>query len=160
MPSYLFSEKTGSSSVSTVISQNYPEHSLSLAGKRVVIVEDEGMTQLVLGRMLHARGVIIAGRANNGLEGVEVVLRERPDFVLMDINMPIMDGLEASKRILAQVRVCIVLLTAYSEAEFRQRAAALDTCGYVIKPVTSETLLPVLEAAYHKFHERQKPSNP
>ncbi len=67
--------------------------------------------------------------------------------------MPVMDGLEASERILAEYRVCIVMLTAFSEEEYQQRAQELGTCGYVLKPITAETLLPELEAAYDKFHQ-------
>ena len=126
---------------------------LSLAKKRAVIVEDEGMTQLQLARILRSEGVQVVGTAANGRDGVEVVVKERPDFVLMDIKMPIMDGLEAAERILAQQRVCIILLTAFSEEEYRQRAERLGACGYVLKPFTAETLMPEIESAYHGFHQ-------
>lgn len=124
----------------------------SLSGKRAVIVEDEGMTQLQLRKIFRSIGVQIVGIAGNGKEAVDIVLREQPDFVLMDIQMPVMDGLEAAERILAQFRVCIVMLTAFSEEAYRQRAEELGTCGYIVKPITSNTLLPLLEAALRKFH--------
>ena len=76
-----------------------------------------------------------------------------PDVVLMDIHMPVMDGLEATQRILAEYPVCIVMLTAFSDEVYRQRAEALGTCGYILKPITVETLMPELKAAYHKFHQ-------
>lgn len=150
MTSYPFSENPGSGSLP-------PADSFSLSGKRAVIVEDEGMTQMMLGRILRSHGVSVVGRASNGLAGTEVVLRECPDFVLMDVQMPVMDGLEASRRILAAYQVCIVVLTAFSEDDCRQCAAALGTGGYVVKPVTAETLLPALEAAYHGFQGPLKP---
>jgi len=124
----------------------------SLLGKRAVIVEDEGITQLQLSKLLRSEGIKVVGTASDGQEGVELVLKERPDFVLMDIRMPVMYGLEATERVLTEYRVCIVMLTAFSDEGYRQRAMELGACGYVLKPVTGETLMPQLRAAYHKFH--------
>ena len=76
---------------------------MSLSGKRAVIVEDEGITQLQLRKLLRSEGIQVVGAASDGQEGVELVLKERPDFVLMDIRMPVMDGLEAMGRILANI---------------------------------------------------------
>lgn len=73
----------------------------SLAGMRVVICEDEGITQLQLKRILTLAGLKVVGVAGDGQAGVETVLRERPDLVLMDIKMPVMDGLEAARQIMA-----------------------------------------------------------
>ncbi len=123
-----------------------------LSGKRIVIVEDEGITQLQLSRVLRFEGLEVVGIASDGQEAIELVLATRPDLVLMDIQMPVMDGLEASERILAQYRVCIVMLTAFSDEEFVERAKGIGTSGYVLKPITAETLLPQLQAAFQKFH--------
>lgn len=133
--------------------ENRSKQPFSLSGKRAVIVEDEGMIVLQLRNILRRAGMIVVDSAINGKEGVEIVLRERPDLVLMDINMPVMNGLEASEHILAAERVCIVILTAFSEEECQQRAQALGVCGYVLKPVTAEILLPELEAAYKRYHQ-------
>ena len=133
----------------------------ALVGKRIVVVEDEGITQMQLRRVLTAFGLQVAATANNGERGVEAVLRERPDIVLMDIKMPgPFDGLEAARRILNTYRVCVVMLTAYSLDEFRQKARDAGTCGYVIKPVTASTLLPVLAQAYIAFNDRGPKNSP
>lgn len=126
--------------------------SFSLRGRRGVIVEDEGLTQLQLKKILRSVGVQVVGIAGNGQEAVEIVLRERPDFVLMDIKMPIMDGLAASERILAEYSTCIVMLTAFSEEEYRRKAQTLGACGYILKPITSETLVPELTEAVRRFY--------
>jgi len=124
----------------------------SLAGKGIVIVEDEGITQMQLQRIAGGAGLKVLGAAANGKAGVDVVLSQQPDIVLMDINMPVMDGLEATKRILESVNTCVIFLTAFSDSESRQRASDLKAGGWIVKPVTREVLLPQLEDAYRRFY--------
>lgn len=108
--------------------------------------------QMQLRRSLKNAGLKVVASAVTGEEGVEAVLRERPDLVLMDIRMPgAIDGLEAAKRILAEYAVCIVMLTAFSDEEYLNKAKALNVGGYVLKPVTTESLLPQLETAMRNF---------
>lgn len=124
----------------------------SLRDKRVVVVEDEGITQLQLRKILTQAGLHVVGTATTANEGIETVLRERPDLVLMDIHMPgDLSGLEAAEQILAAERVCIIMLTAYSEEEYQQQARQIGTCGYVIKPISRDVLFPQIEAAFRKF---------
>ncbi len=123
-----------------------------LEGKRVVIVEDESITQMQLRHILSHAGLVIVGSAGNGQQGVEMVLRERPDIVLMDIRMPIMDGLEATRRILDDYRVCIVILTAFSEEEYWEAATGMGVCGYLLKPISAASLLPRLASMYQLYH--------
>ncbi|HLV80709.1 MAG TPA: response regulator [Chthonomonadaceae bacterium] len=131
--------------------KNAPSEASPLAGRRVVICEDEGILQMQLQRALTRAGLQIVGSANNGQTGVEIVLRERPDIVLMDIRMPIMNGLEAARRILAVYRPCLVMLTAYADESYQQQATEIGASGYIVKPVTTETLLPQLRAAWSAF---------
>jgi YesN/AraC family two-component response regulator len=125
-----------------------PFPSSSLAGKRIITVEDEGITQLQLRNMLTAAGLIVVGQARNGEEGVALTLREKPDLVTMDINMPVMDGLEATRQIMAQEGTCVVILTSYNDEEHRQRAEEVHACGYALKPISSAALISALEASY------------
>ena len=104
-----------------------------------------------LNRSLAQAGIIVAAIADNGEDAIQTVLRERPDLVLMDIRMPALDGLQAAERILQTYPVCIVMLTAFSDEEYQQRARDIGTCGYIIKPISRETLLPQLAEAYRKF---------
>ncbi len=127
---------------------------VSLDGKRIMICEDEGVTQLQLRRALSRAGLDVIGVAINGRQGLEIALRERPDIVLMDIHMPIMDGLEAARRILETFSVCVVMLTAFSDEEYLEKAQSIGTSGYILKPVTSDTLLPQLRRGYAAFLNR------
>lgn len=128
------------------------DRAFSLAGKGIVIVEDEGITQMQLQRIAGGAGLKVLGAAANGKVGVDVVLSKQPDIVLMDVNMPVMDGLEATRRILENVNTCVILLTAFSDTECRQRAQDLKTAGFIVKPVTREVLLPQIEDAYRRFY--------
>jgi len=126
------------------------EDELLFRGKRIIIVEDEGITQLQLRKSLLRFGLDVVGTAATGEEGVAICLKERPDVILMDINMPgKIDGLEAARRILAQYRPCILILTAYTEYE--AEAGKLGVCGYIVKPIDAKMLRQQLRKAYVKF---------
>ena len=153
-PSTFASENTKPPYIQPLDSHEEGKRSLELSGKRAVIVEDEGITQLQLKRILRREGVEVVGIAANGKEAIDIVLTTRPDLILMDINMPIMNGLEAAERILADYSVCVVMLTAYSDEAFVEKALQLGTSGYIVKPITAETLIPQLLAAYQKYHKR------
>ena len=118
-------------------------------------VEDESITQLQLRKVLTRAGLIVVGQAMNGKDGVELILREKPDLVTMDITMPIMDGLEATRQIMEQDNTCVVIVSAYTNDEYRQKAVAVGASGYVVKPIVASSLLPALEHIY--LHKDDKP---
>lgn len=124
----------------------------ALLGKRVIIVEDEGITQMQLRRVLTMAGLKVVGFALSGEEGIAVALRERPDIILMDITMPgDINGIEALRRIRNEFSVCVVMLTAY--AEYREEAEEAGSCGYIVKPIDSTTLLPQLAQAFTRWQK-------
>jgi response regulator NasT len=125
----------------------------TLTGKRVVICEDESVIQMQLSRALTRAGLTVVGSAVTGEEAVEVTLRERPDLVLMDIQMPGMDGLEATRRILQTYTVCIIVLTAFP-AEHEGQAREIGACGYILKPITRDMLLPKVEELYAVYQKK------
>src|ERR1051326_6477056 len=85
-------------------------------GKRVVAVEDEGITLMQLKRIFRSAEMHLVGTATSGPAGVALTLQERPDLVLMDINMPgDYNGMEAARRILADTKACVIMLTAYAD---------------------------------------------
>ena len=129
-----------------------PSGAGTLAGLRIVIVEDEAITQMQLRMILTRQGVDIVGAGINGEQGVDLARKHLPDMVLMDIKMATnTDGLEATRRILAERKTCVIMLTAYEE--YKEEAEKIGACGYVMKPIDSVTLIPQLSRAYHHFKD-------
>jgi response regulator NasT len=127
-----------------------------LKDRTVVIVEDEGLTQLQLKKICTLAGMRVVGMASDGQSGVDKVLGIKPDVVLMDVNMPGMDGIEAAARILADQSTCVIMLTAYNIEDYKKRCSLIGAAGYVLKPVTYESLIPEMETAYSRhLHEPQ-----
>ena len=123
-----------------------------LAGLRMVIVEDEAITQMQLRMILTRQGVDIVGTGINGEQGVDLTRKHQPDMILMDIKMATnTDGLDATRRILAEQKTCVVMLTAYEE--YKEEAERIGACGYVMKPIDSVTLIPQLSQAYRRFQD-------
>lgn len=122
--------------------------------KRVVIADDEPITRMDLSEMLKEAGYDVVGEASDGFDAIELCRKTRPNLILMDIKMPLLDGLKASKIINNEnLADCIVLLTAYSGKEFIEEAKSAGVMGYVIKPINEKSLLPAIEIAMSKSEE-------
>ena len=116
--------------------------------RTAVVVDDEPITRMDLSEMLGELGFEMVGSASDGFDAVELCRNRRPDVVLMDIRMPIFDGLSAAETILAEeLAGCVVLLTAFSSPEFIERANRIGVTGYLVKPVEQRLLLPTIEVA-------------
>jgi response regulator NasT len=117
--------------------------------KKVVIVDDEPIVRLDLMSMLQDVGFIVMGEAADGFDAVELCRSVHPDIVLMDIKMPTFDGLNAAEAILKEkLSSCVVLLTAFSDMQFIEKAKQAGVMGYLIKPITQCMLVPAIEVAY------------
>jgi AmiR/NasT family two-component response regulator len=103
-------------------------------GIKVIVAEDEFLVSREISRALKELGYEQVGEASNGLEVVEMVCSLRPDVVLMDIEMPELDGLEASGRIQDQCPTPVVVLTAYESKELVDRASEMGVGAYLLKP--------------------------
>jgi AmiR/NasT family two-component response regulator len=127
----------------------------SLQGKRIVIVEDEGVTIMQVRMGLLAAGMEVVGVAVTGQQAIDCVFKERPDIVLIDIDLQGgIDGLNAAQSILTIYPVCIVILTAYADPQHRVQAADLAICGYIVKPVDAAKIVSELEQAYSDWQHR------
>lgn len=115
---------------------------------RIVVVDDDPIIRMDLIMTLESAGYEVAGEARDGIEGVNLCETQKPDAVLMDIQMPLFNGLSAAQMINARgLCDCIIILTAYSMEEYVRAAADQGIMGYLVKPVSRETLVPAVEIA-------------
>ena len=121
--------------------------------RRVVVAEDEAVIRLDIVEMLREVGYDVVGEAADGESAIRLAEVLRPDLVVMDIKMPILDGISAAERI-ARARIApVVLLTAFSQKELVERARDAGAMAYVVKPFTSADLIPALEIALSRHAE-------
>ncbi len=120
---------------------------------RVLIAEDEALIRLDLAEMLGEEGYDVVGEAGDGETAVRLAEETRPDLVILDIKMPIMDGLAAAEKI-ADARIApVVILTAFSQRELVERARAAGAMAYLVKPFQKSDLVPAIEIALSRFAE-------
>ncbi|HZO91133.1 MAG TPA: response regulator [Chthonomonadaceae bacterium] len=120
--------------------------------KRVLLCEDEGIILLQLRKTLLRAGYEVVGEATRGQEAIELARERTPDLILMDIDLAgPLSGIEATRQILEHYPVPILILSAYSDLMHVENALNAGACGYVVKPIISEQLLPVIEAAVARF---------
>lgn len=120
---------------------------------RILLVDDESIIRLDLREMLKEHGHEIVGEGSNGEEAVELARKLNPDLIVMDIKMPVMDGLEAVKRINVDRTIPVIMLTAYSQPELVQQATELGVYGYLVKPIKEADILPTIEVALARAGE-------
>jgi DNA-binding NarL/FixJ family response regulator len=116
---------------------------------RVLVVDDHPVLRTGLSQLLEqAEGVELSGLATDGAEGVELALAGRPDVVLMDLEMPGLDGIEATRRIRAAgTHTQVVVLTSFSDRERILEALDAGASGYLLKDAEPEELLRGIHAA-------------
>ncbi|GFP25463.1 two-component system, response regulator PdtaR [Candidatus Hakubella thermalkaliphila] len=120
---------------------------------RVVVAEDEALIRLDLKEMLEEVGHMVVGEAGDGMSAVELAAKIKPDLVIADIKMPVMDGLEAAEKIIEQEICPVLILTAYSEKELVERASRAGVMSYLVKPFKKDDLLPAIEVAMARYEE-------
>jgi response regulator NasT len=122
---------------------------------RILIADDESIRLLSLRAQLAALGHRVVAEASTGEEAVILAASTQPDLAILDIKMPLVDGIEAAERITQARPIPIILLTAYSEAQLVERAAQANISAYLMKPVSEEDLLPALTLALIRFKQFQ-----
>ena len=120
---------------------------------RVVIAEDEALIRLDLKEMLEEEGYEIAGEASDGEQAVELAEKLRPDLLILDVKMPVLDGISAAEQIAAKHIAPVVILTAFSQRELVERARDAGAMAYIVKPFTKADLVPAIEIAVSRFQE-------
>ena len=119
--------------------------------RRVLIAEDEALIRLDLAEMLAEEGYEVVGEAADGETAVRLAEELRPDLVILDIKMPIMDGLTAAERIAEDHLAPVVILTAFSQRDLVERARAAGAMSYLVKPFQKGDLVPAIEIAISRF---------
>jgi two-component system, response regulator PdtaR len=121
--------------------------------RRVVIAEDETLIRMDLAEMLGEEGYDVVGQAGDGAKAVELAEELRPDLVIVDVKMPVLDGIAAAERIAGQRIAPVVILTAFSQRELVERARDAGAMAYLVKPFTKSDLVPAIEMAVSRFSE-------
>lgn len=120
---------------------------------RILVAEDEAIIRLDLAEMLGEAGYDVVGQASNGEQAVEMARELEPDLVIMDVKMPVMDGISAAEEIGA-AKICpVVMLTAFSQTELVERARDAGVMAYIVKPFTAADLGPAIDIARSRWVE-------
>ncbi len=115
--------------------------------KRILVVEDNTTNFYLINFILEKKGYEVI-HAKSGEESVEMAIKEKPDLILMDIQLPGIDGMEATKRIRkseANSKTPIIALTSYAMAGDKEKALAAGCTGYIKKPINPETFISEVE---------------
>jgi len=127
------------------------EHGMTI---HVVIADDEPITKMDLNELLQEAGYEVVGEASDGFDAVELCRQKHPNLVLLDIKMPLLDGLSAAKIIHEEnLAETIMMMTAYSEREFIEQAKECGVGGYLVKPIDEKSLIPNIEVAVNRSRE-------
>jgi response regulator NasT len=123
------------------------------ASTRVLIAEDEALIRLDLREMLEEEGFEVVGEVADGASAVRLARELNPDLVILDVKMPVMDGIEAAEAISKERLSGILILTAFSQRELVERARRAGALAYLVKPFQKHDLLPAIEIAISRFRE-------
>lgn len=120
---------------------------------RVVIAEDEALIRLDLKEMLEEEGYTVVGEAGDGQAAIDLAREHRPDLVILDVKMPVLDGISAAERIAAESIAPVLMLTAFSQRELVERARDAGAMAYLVKPFSKSDVVPAIEMAVSRFTE-------
>jgi two-component system, response regulator PdtaR len=120
---------------------------------RIVVAEDETLIRLDLAEMLGEAGYDVVGQAGNGEQAIELARELHPDLVVMDVKMPVLDGISAAEVIGKERIAPVVMLTAFSQKELVERARDAGVMAYVVKPFTASDLVPAIDIARSRWLE-------
>jgi len=121
--------------------------------RTVVIAEDETLIRMDLAEMLAEEGYDVVGQAGDGQRAIELAEELRPDLVILDVKMPVLDGIAAAEAIAGQRIAPVVMLTAFSQRDLVERAREAGAMSYLVKPFSQTDLVPAIEMAVSRFAE-------
>jgi response regulator NasT len=112
---------------------------------RILVAEDEALIRMDLVEMLEEAGYQVVAQATNGEEAIALATEHNPDLAILDVKMPVLDGISAAEKIISIAPV--LMLTAFSQRELVERARDAGVMAYVVKPFTIGDLIPAIEIA-------------
>ena len=120
---------------------------------RILVAEDEAIIRMDLIEMLQGAGYEVVAAATNGQEAIDLAVEHKPDLAILDVKMPVLDGISAAAKIIEIAPV--LMLTAFSQKELVERARDAGVMAYVVKPFTIGDLMPAIEIAISR-HKQMK----
>jgi AmiR/NasT family two-component response regulator len=121
----------------------------------VLIAEDEALIRLDLKEMLTEEGFEVVAEVSDGATAVRRARELRPDLAILDVKMPVMDGIDAAQQITSERLSAVLMLTAFSQRELVERAREAGAMAYLVKPFQKQDLLPAIEIASGRFRDLQ-----
>ena len=123
------------------------------AARRVLIAEDEALIRLDLREMLEEEGYEVCAEAGDGRTAVDLAERLRPELVILDVKMPVLDGIAAAEQIARKRIAPVIILTAFSQRDLVEKAREAGAMAYLVKPFQKKDLLPTIEMALSRYGE-------
>jgi len=123
---------------------------------RVLVAEDDFLVRETINGTLAELGYEVVGNAKNGLMAVEQACSLKPDVILMDVMMPVMNGLEAASQILAKCPTAIIMLTAYDSTPLLENACEAGVCAYLVKPPKAPEIHRAIKTSIARFRDYLK----
>lgn len=121
--------------------------------RRVLVAEDETLIRLDIVDALKEAGYEVVAEAADGEEAIRLADEHEPDICVMDVKMPVTDGITAAERILDKHSCAVVMLTAFSQKDLVERASAAGAMAYMVKPFDPKDLVPALEISWSRHEE-------
>ena len=118
---------------------------------RILVAEDEAIIRMDLIEMLQGAGYEVVAAATNGQEAIDLAVEHKPDLAILDVKMPVLDGISAASKIIEIAPV--LMLTAFSQKELVERARDAVVMAYVVKPFTIGDLMPAIEIAMSRHNQ-------
>ena len=120
---------------------------------KILVAEDEALIRMDLIEMLQEAGYAVVAEATNGEEAIALATEHQPDLAILDVKMPVLDGISAAEKIISIAPV--LMLTAFSQKELVDRARDAGVMAYVVKPFSASDLVPAIEIAISR-HTQMK----
>jgi two-component system, response regulator PdtaR len=131
------------------------EHEEPPRAIRVLIAEDEALIRLDLKEMLIEEGFDVVAEVSDGATAVRLARELRPDLSILDLKMPVMDGIQAAEAITKERLSAVLILTAFSQRDLIEKARRAGAMAYLVKPFQKHDLLPAIEIAAGRFKDMQ-----